>query len=272
MKSLEERLLSYCLNNKVSHAYILEGIDQKKKLEIVNGFLKRLLIEGINSEAKIDHGNHEDIFYVEAEGNSVKDESIEELQSRIRKKPSGGGRNIVIVKDADKMTLRAQNRLLKTLEEPIGDTVLILLSENIQHLTETIRSRCTILRASGEELTFDQEWMEFALEVEDRILSGHSFSEIAERINGRVSEKNHAYIFLDCLEKWYRDILMYDFIGIQRNHFSDDLSHVLREKTILYKREKIYSIINSIEEARLDLNRNINTIYALKKCILKIGG
>ncbi len=268
---ITERLMSFCQNDKVFHAYILEGKDQSKKLSLVNEFLKRLLIDDVNSGAKIEHGNHEDIYYVEAEGNSVKDESIEEIQGCIRKKPNHGNRNVVIIKDADKMTLRAQNRLLKTLEEPLGNAVLILLSENIQHLTETIRSRCTILRINEEDIAFDQQWVELARDVEDGILNGDSFINITEKISEKVIEKAHAYIFLDCLEKWYRDIFLFNYIGSPMGN-SDNMSNVLKEKNILYKREKIYNIIDSIEEARLDLNRNINTIYALKKCILQIGG
>ena len=53
------------------------------------------------------------------------------LQERLSKKPYYGDRNIAIIKDADTMTAKAQNRLLKTLEEPHPGTVIILLSKNI---------------------------------------------------------------------------------------------------------------------------------------------
>ena len=44
------------------------------------------------------------------------------------------------------MTLRAQNRLLKTLEEPPGEAVIILLSENMENLVQTVQSRCVKYR------------------------------------------------------------------------------------------------------------------------------
>ena len=75
--------------------------------------------------------NHEDIFYVRKDGNSIKDENMSALQERLKNKPLGE-RNIAIVEDADTMTLRAQNRILKTLEEPPSGTVIILLSENTE--------------------------------------------------------------------------------------------------------------------------------------------
>ena len=58
---------------------------------------------------------------------------------------------MVVIKDADTMTLRAQNRLLKTLEEPFEGTVMILLSENRENLLETIKSRCVLYRIEGEK-------------------------------------------------------------------------------------------------------------------------
>ena len=60
-----------------------------------------------------------------------------------------GGRNIAILEDADTMTVRAQNRFLKTLEEPQPGTVIMLLSENSRMLLPTIRSRCVRVRVGG---------------------------------------------------------------------------------------------------------------------------
>ena len=71
-----------------------------------------------------NHGNYEDFHFVESDGMSVKDEQICKVQSDIRKKPMEE-RHMAVIKDADTMTLRAQNRLLKTLEEPFEGTVMI---------------------------------------------------------------------------------------------------------------------------------------------------
>ena len=73
------------------------------------------------------------------------DEQISKVQSDIKKKPMEE-RHMVVIQDADTMTLRAQNRLLKTLEEPFEGTVMILLSENRENLLETIKSRCVLYR------------------------------------------------------------------------------------------------------------------------------
>lgn len=121
-----ERMIRAIKNRSISHAYLLEGNCSINKLALAESFVKAILCkdgEGDSCECcsscnKLNHGNHEDVIYLAAEGNSIKDEAVEELQSRLKKKPYVGDRNIVILRDADTMTLRAQNRLLKTLEEP----------------------------------------------------------------------------------------------------------------------------------------------------------
>ena len=62
-----------------------------------------------------------------------------------------GDRNIAVIKDADTLTVRAQNRLLKTLEEPFEGTVIMLLSENRENLLDTIKSRCIMYRLEDTE-------------------------------------------------------------------------------------------------------------------------
>ncbi len=66
----------------------------------------------------------------------------------ISRKPSGRRRKVVILEDADRMTEEAQNSLLKTLEEPPADSVLVLTTARREGLLETIRSRCEDVRLS----------------------------------------------------------------------------------------------------------------------------
>jgi len=63
-------------------------------------------------------------------------------------RPLPGGRKVGIINDADAMNDEAANALLKTLEEPLEGTVLILVAANIDSLLPTIRSRCQPVRFS----------------------------------------------------------------------------------------------------------------------------
>lgn len=64
------------------------------------------------------------------------------LIGQVGRRPAMGPRRIFIVKEADRMTTQAQNALLKTLEEPPGATLIILITEHADRLLATVRSRC----------------------------------------------------------------------------------------------------------------------------------
>lgn len=280
-----ERIRQAIENGNISHAYIFEGDLSVDKLFIAETFAKAILCENnsvrggkgdscdsCSSCQKVDHGNHEDLIYVSVDGNHIKDEAIEELQGRIKKKPYVGSRNVVLIKDADTMTLRAQNRLLKTLEEPTVGTVIILLSENMENLAQTVRSRCISYRLSPFEAESFQVSLLGARTIESMIFEGKSFYEISEKLGEQSESKQDAYLLLDALESWYRDIGICEYDQNGNLVFNIDFLDEINKKSKLYKKNDIYKAVSCIEEARTDLNRNINTSYTLKNLILKIGG
>lgn len=95
---------------------------------------------------RIDGGSHPDLFSFEANGETIKIEQIREMQSAVALSPVHGGRRIVILEDADRMTLPAANSLLKILEEPSHSMLFILTSSSLQSLLSTIVSRCRLVR------------------------------------------------------------------------------------------------------------------------------
>ncbi|MHC4844599.1 MAG: DNA polymerase III subunit [Planctomycetota bacterium] len=109
----------------------------------------------------IESGNHPDLIVVTR--NPGKERDPEELGSRfditvaqIRQgvvaalgiRPVEGQGRAVVIEGADEMNVAAQNALLKTLEEPPGGCVLLLVSAHPEALLETVRSRCQELRLS----------------------------------------------------------------------------------------------------------------------------
>jgi DNA polymerase-3 subunit delta' len=86
--------------------------------------------------------NHPDFFYVEPIKNQISILQIKELIWKISLKPSKSKYKVAIVDSANRMTLEAQNCFLKTLEEPKGDSIIILISESENLLLPTIVSRC----------------------------------------------------------------------------------------------------------------------------------
>lgn len=277
-RNVVERMTRAIKNQSISHAYLLEGDRSIDKRGLAENFVKAILCrenEGDSCECcsscnKINHGNHEDVIYLGVEGNSIKDEAVEELQSRIKKKPYVGERNIVILEDADTMTLRAQNRLLKTLEEPAPGTVLILLSENMENLAQTILSRCVIYKLNPFETLEYKNVLEGAIIIADMLLEGKAFYEIANQLSEHTASKDVAYEFLDVLESWYRDLAVFEYDSGQQMLFHRDRIEDIRRRSRLYPRAIIEKAVSSIEEARNDLNRNLNINYTIKNMILKM--
>ncbi|OPJ55041.1 DNA polymerase III subunit [Alkalithermobacter paradoxus] len=126
--------------NRISHGYLFEGPSGIGKMEFAIQFSKMLLgIENIE--------NSPDIKVIEPDGASFKISQIRDICSDILIKPYGQ-KKIYILKDAHKMTIQAQNSLLKTLEEPPNYSVIILLAQNSYALLDTIKSRCEKIKFS----------------------------------------------------------------------------------------------------------------------------
>ncbi len=81
--------------------------------------------------------------HITPDGKSIGIEQIRELQSFLQLKTTGKDaiRRVAVIADADRMTDEAQNALLKALEEPPDDTVIILTASKLQGLKQTILSR-----------------------------------------------------------------------------------------------------------------------------------
>ncbi|MDD4892365.1 MAG: hypothetical protein PHU85_20780, partial [Phycisphaerae bacterium] len=72
-------------------------------------------------------------------------------------KPARGHNKVFIIRDAHLMNDEAQNALLKTLEEPPPGTFIILLTDQVHSLLETIRSRCQLVRFAPLPVDFVRE-------------------------------------------------------------------------------------------------------------------
>jgi DNA polymerase-3 subunit delta' len=97
---------------------------------------------------KIDHGNHPDVRVLAPKDKSrmIKRDEIDEVNEFASLRPFESKWRIFILHDAERLNAVAQNHFLKTLEEPPGRSLFILLSEHPRMLLPTIRSRCQAVR------------------------------------------------------------------------------------------------------------------------------
>lgn len=89
-------------------------------------------------------GQHPDITWIEphSEAGNVTIEQIRDLRAHLSLSAGASGWKVAIIDRAERMTLQAANALLKTLEEPAGQAVLVLLAGELALVPETIQSRC----------------------------------------------------------------------------------------------------------------------------------
>lgn len=261
-----EQLSLAVRNGSISHAYLLEGDYDVDKTGMAKAFVKAIFCKdapGLGCDQcatcrKIDNGNYEDLYLLEPtkgeavkNATSVKDEALEELQRNLKTVPSAGDRNIAIIVGADQMTQRAKARILKTLEEPAPGTVMLLLSENRNHLSLPILSRCVCFHLTNMEPESDSEMEGFSRELVEMIAGGQFFYDIVKKIDGIIDSRQEAVVFLDATETL--------------------LGRWLRRGTGQYPQKFLIEGIRATEEAKTRIDRNVSYKYAIRELILKLG-
>ena len=105
---------------------------------------------------KVNSGNHPDVHVLEvAPGESIKIDAIRELLAQIRLRPFMAAKKIFIIRNIEDLTIEGANALLKTLEEPSVNSLLILTTAVPERVLETVKSRCHVMSfvpASQREL------------------------------------------------------------------------------------------------------------------------
>ncbi|MDA3931802.1 MAG: hypothetical protein PF513_03615 [Tenericutes bacterium] len=145
--------------NRLNHAYIFEGVKGTRKAEIAEFFSKAIMCNNKDDSEnpchecdnckRIDSGVHPNMFIVKPDGQMIKKEQIKSLIEEFSKTSLESGPRINIIYEADKFNLSSANALLKTMEEPGEDIYQIMITENVQALLPTIKSR-------GEKIHFKE--------------------------------------------------------------------------------------------------------------------
>lgn len=136
-----------------AHAYLLHGPAGIGKRQLAELLRARLLCQSPQAgfacgQCKgcllLAAGTHPDTFTLEPEeaDKAIKVDQVRELVDFVVQTAQLGGRKVILLEPAEAMNINAANALLKSLEEPSGDTVLLLISHQPSRLLPTIKSRC----------------------------------------------------------------------------------------------------------------------------------
>ncbi len=232
----QEHILNYLKKsikkNRVGHAYLFVGPTYSEKEKIALWFVKSLGCQDPDiSEINVLEDKTEILI-----------KQIRELKRYLSLSPHSSSYKAAIIYNAEKMNSEAANALLKTLEEPRGNTVLILITNIASTLLETIISRC-------EEIKF-------------RAIS-------ADKISKDFIKKEH----IDILQGSLNEIFKY----IEKIYKNEAEVSVLLNSWLFWFREKMkentqyIKIIKEIQKIKnLILNTNVNKRLALENLVLCI--
>lgn len=158
-------------NGRLAHAYLFAGPAQVGKRTLALEFAKSLQCQSrrmangkelmacgeCKSCLEIDKNSHPDVFIVEPEKveekgkrreKDISIEQIRKIQHQVSMFPYYGPHKIVIIDSAEHIRREAANALLKTLEEPPENTIIILVASSARAVLSTIASRCLLIKFS----------------------------------------------------------------------------------------------------------------------------
>lgn len=302
---------------KVSHAYILNGQRGSGKKMLARLFAMTLQCESGKSEPcgecrsckQANSGNHPDIITVRHEkpASISVDDIRQQVNGDIMIKPYSSPYKVYIIPEADLLTVQAQNALLKTIEEPPEYAIIFLLTENVDSLLPTIRSRCVMLKLRNIRDTLVKKYLMEQVQIPDyqadlcaafaqgnigralMLARSEHFNEIKEEavqllkyidemelheIVSAIKEINKYKLevtdYLDIITIWYRDILLYKATkDVGSLVFSDHLKFI-KEKALKSSYEGLEKILNSIEKAKVRLKANVNFDLVMELLLLTI--
>ena len=211
-------------SNMISHAYMFEGPSGVGK----NTMARELAATLLDMENLF---NSPDYIEITPDGNSIKIAQIRKLQSDILVKPYKSYK-IYVIDEAQKMTVEAQNALLKTLEEPPKYAIIILITNNKESLLDTIKSRCEIIKFTPIPLVEVADYLT-QIGVDKNIASLlANFSRGSMQKAIELSESEDVHIMRDEVQKYVETFLtgsMLDIMDIQSSieKYKDNITNVL---------------------------------------------
>ncbi len=164
-----EFFLQRLQKRRLAHALMIEGPAACGKTPLARAMVAKLLCTENAVDAcgqcrscrLLEGGAHPDYFEIqpEEEGKAIKVDQVRALIGSLDLTASISLRKVAYIHPADAMTISSANALLKSLEEPTGDTVLILVSDNPGRLPVTIRSRCQSISVAQPDSDVVLDWL-----------------------------------------------------------------------------------------------------------------
>jgi DNA polymerase-3 subunit delta' len=260
--------------------------------------------------ARVSDGNHPDVRVIEplAGKKEISIQQIRELERELSFRSFTGKHKIAVIDPATLMNLSSQNALLKTLEEPPKDSLIILLAESAGGLLPTLRSRClqiSFAPLARQEVTAYLQSRQGVNPADAEFIAALSMGSIGaalglehdELIEKRrfwsgmlgslkttdyraamiaaealANNRDEALKFLKWAESWYRDLLI-----IQVSQNSDELVNLdmraqIEQQATTNGIERSLRAISQTSSAAARIQRNLNRRMVLEKFLFGVVG
>lgn len=283
----------------LSHAHLVIGPDGIGKSLLAKKFAMSILGKSIDKD-------YVDIINYRPKKASFGVDEVREIIEEVNKKPYEGDRKVIIIHQGSKLTPQAQNALLKTIEEPPKGVYIIILSESLELMLDTIKSRSQIYKLTPlnreEIIKFIKKIGE---EYNEKILVAISYGEgvpgrvikilrdkelanlrdmiveLFKDINKGDGEKVLEYEnkfnkfkgdkeeVINLIAIFIRDILIYKELEDKNRIINIDKFNDINELTSLLSYKKLNTMLDYINEARTNLYNNVS--YSITISMLLIG-
>lgn len=218
---------------RLAHAYLFAGPAQTGKMEtalviaqLVNCSESGAPCGRCESCHKIIAGNHPDIHLIgKADEDTIKIDEIRYLLSQAGLRAYEARTKVFVLRNAERMTTEAANALLKTLEEPAPNTLMLLTTAVPEACLGTIKSRCHTVKFFAARDILPQE----SNRILDIFLNRGNNEEYFKELSSDRPQTGQAMLVL---LSWVRDVMLYKN-GIQAGqlaygHRTDDLQKMSR--------------------------------------------
>lgn len=311
-----ENLRKAIKNGTISHSYIFEGEEGLGKMTVAKIFAKTLLcIEDLDKPCnscisckKFEEGNHPDFFTIEPVKNLIKVEEVEKIVSNIQKSPFESSKKVFIINDSHLMNVTAQNKFLKTMEEPPHYANFILITHVINRLLPTIISRGQRVKffplpyEDLEEMLVtdhyaDKERAEFIAKFSMgnvgrsiELLNNEEFFKMREETIGIIDKilkgddlkafssfeffennKENIDIILDMILLYFRDLMIYKKARNDDLIYNKDMLDIISTETFV-DFCKINDIIEKVQQTKENVHNNVNYQLSIENMLLNMGG
>ena len=316
-EQIKEHLQNALSTGKISHAYIINGEKSSGKEFIAKIFAMALQCEKEGTEPCNEcrsckqalSKNQPDIIYVSHEKpNTI---SVDDIRAQVNNdvaiKPYSSKYKVYIINEAEKMTVQAQNAILKTLEEPPAYAVIVLLVSNVNSLLPTILSRCVTLNMKPVRDELIRKFLMEELQVPDykanvcvgfargnvgkakllasseefenikaealsllKYIKDMEMQEIVAAIKKINEYKLEIQDYFDIIAIWYRDVLLFKATMDANQLIFRDEIQTLRKIAARCSYEGIEKVIEALSAAKKRMEANVNFDLLMELLLLEI--